>query len=64
MITTLLSDWMKADFDTLLVHLQIDNTSLTIADMTHQCVRLRAINDASHLTDKDKHAHSIFTKRS
>ena len=60
-ITALLADWMKADFDTLLVHLQIDNTSLTIADSTDTHVRLRAINDASHLTDKDRHGHSIFT---
>ena len=60
-ITSLLADWMKADFDTLLVHLQIDNTSLTIVDATDKHVRLRAINDVSHLTDKDKHAHTIFT---
>ena len=62
-ITALLADWMKADFDTLLVHLQIDNTSLTVADFTEKRLRLKAINDTSHLADKDKHGSTIFTKR-
>jgi probable phosphoglycerate mutase len=61
-ITALLANWMKADFDTLLVHLQIDNTSLTIVDSTKIRTKIRAINDASHLPDKDKHAHTIFSR--
>ncbi|OIO36283.1 MAG: hypothetical protein AUJ72_05960, partial [Candidatus Omnitrophica bacterium CG1_02_46_14] len=48
-ITALLADWLKADFDHLLIHLQIDNTSLTMVDETETRTRLRFINDTSHL---------------
>lgn len=63
-ITALLSDWLKADFDHLLLNLQIDNTSLTIVDQTEKRVRLRTINDVSHLSEKDKHEFTVFSKRS
>lgn len=53
-ITALLSDWLGADFDHLLLNLQIDNTSLTIVDETKKRVRLQTINDASHLAAKDR----------
>lgn len=62
-ITALLSDWLKADFDHLLLNLQIDNTSLTIVDETEKHVRIRTINDTSHLTEKDKNEHTVFNKR-
>ena len=61
-ITALLADWLEADFDRLLVSLQIDNTSLTMAEVTDKHLKLRAVNDTTHLTDKDKHAHTIFTR--
>ena len=60
-ITALLAKWMKADFDTLLVHLQIDNTSLTIVNHSEKNVKLRTINDTAHLADKDKHGSTIFS---
>jgi phosphoserine phosphatase len=63
-ITALLAHWMEADFDKLLVCLQIDNTSLTMVDIAGKYLRLRSISDTTHLTDKDKHAHTIFTKHS
>ena len=54
-ITALLSDWMKADFDTLLLNLQIDNTSLTFVEATDTRVYLNVINDTEHLSWKEKH---------
>lgn len=48
-ITALLADWLKADFDHLLINLQIDNTSITMVDETDKKTRLKFINDASHL---------------
>jgi broad specificity phosphatase PhoE len=52
-ITSLLAGWLKADFDTLLLNLQIDNTSLTIAEATDKKVRLMTVNDATHLSPRD-----------
>ncbi|MBI4352723.1 MAG: histidine phosphatase family protein [Candidatus Omnitrophica bacterium] len=50
-ITALLADWLRADFDHLLLNLQIDNTSLTMADVTERHARLKFINDATHFWD-------------
>ena len=63
-ITALLSEWLKADFDNLLLHLQIDNTSLTVADETEKLVRLKIINDTSHLNETQKYELHGFSKRS
>ena len=63
-ITALLSDWLKADFDHLLLNLQIDNTSIVVVDETDKRVRLKTINDTSHLTEKDRHDFTVFNKRS
>lgn len=56
-ITALLADWLKADFDRVLLNLQIDNTSVTVVDETDARVRLLSINDTSHLTEKDRSEH-------
>ena len=63
-ITALLSEWLKADFDHLLLNLQIDNTGLTCVDETDRRTRLRTINDTSHLTEKHKNEFTVFNKRS
>ncbi len=63
-ISALLADWLKADFDNLLLNLQIDNTSITFVEETDKRVRLRSINDTSHLTDRHRNASTIFTQRS
>jgi len=63
-ITALLADWLKADFDHLLLNLQIDNTSVTTVDETDKKVRLRCINDTSHLSRNSKNGFTIFSKRS
>ena len=63
-ITALLSDWLKADFDNILLNLQIDNTSLTVVDETEKRVRLKTINDTSHLTEKQKNEFHGLSKRS
>ncbi|MBI3316109.1 MAG: histidine phosphatase family protein [Candidatus Omnitrophica bacterium] len=63
-ITALLADWLKADFDNLLINLQIDNTSITIVEETESRVRLKCINDASHLNGKQRIDHTLFSKRS
>lgn len=62
-ITALLSNWLKADFDNLLINLQIDNTSITMVDETDAKTRLKFINDASHLDKYAKNDTSIFNKR-
>ena len=48
-ITALLADWLKADFDNLIVNLRLDNTSVTLVDETEKRVRVHCVNDASHL---------------
>jgi broad specificity phosphatase PhoE len=53
-ITAILAHWLKADFDNLLLNLQIDNTSLTMADATETRVRLKCINDTAHLLKKQR----------
>ena len=62
-ITAMLSEWLKADFDHLLLNLHLDNTGVTIVDETDKRVRLRTINDTSHLTEKHKNEHTVFNKR-
>jgi broad specificity phosphatase PhoE len=61
-ITALLADWLGADFDKILLHLQIDNTSLTIVDHTKERYIIRAINDTAHLTSKDR-LDELFRKQ-
>lgn len=63
-IVAMLAQWLKADFDTLLINLQIDNTSLTGVEYSDHRIRLRFINDTAHLTDKHKNDFTIFSKRS
>lgn len=62
-ITALLADWFKADFDHLLINLQIDNTSITMVEETAKRTRLLLINDTSHLGGKGKSGPSIFNKQ-
>lgn len=62
-ITALLADWLKADFDNVLLCLQIDNTSLTFADLTEKRARLWVINDTDHLAKKDKNDERFIRKR-
>ncbi len=61
-ITALLADWLKADFDRLLIHLQIDNTSLTIVHETDKHARLSFINDNSHIPLGMRNESTIFFK--
>lgn len=63
-ITALLSDWLRADFDTILLSVQIDNTSLTFVDMTEKRARLWVINDTDHLAKKDKNDERFIRRRS
>ncbi len=63
-ITALLADWLKADFDNLLLNLQIDNTSLTFVEQTDKKTRLRFINNASHIPEKENYEYHIRNKRS
>ncbi len=63
-ITALLSDWLKADLDNLLLNLQINNTSVTVVDETEKRVRLRTINDTSHLTEKQNYEFHGLDQRS
>jgi hypothetical protein len=59
LLTALLAEWLKSDFDHLLLNLDIENTSLTVAEFKEKRVRLKTVNDASHLigTKKYDNAH-------
>ena len=62
-ITTLLADWLKADFDLLLKGLQIENTSLTFVEVTPKITKLWVINDTDHLAKKEKNDQRFIHKR-
>ena len=63
-ITALLADWLKADFDNLLLNLQIDNTGLTFVEETDKKTRLRFINNTSHIPEKENYEYHVHNKRS
>lgn len=62
-ITALLADWLRADFDRVLQGLVIENTSLTFVDLTEKKARLWVINDTDHLAKKDKNDERFIQKR-
>lgn len=61
-ITALLSEWLKADFDALLLSLHLENTGLTLVDFTGKRLRVRMINDIDHLAYNEK-MDSQFLKK-
>ena len=63
-ITALLADWLRADFDAILMNLQIDNTSLTFVHETEKSTKLWIINDTDHLTRREKNVPAFFDRRS
>ena len=63
-ITALLADWLKADFDTLLLKLHLENTGVTLVEETDRNVKLHTINDTAHLSSKEKSGFNIFSRRS
>lgn len=63
-ITALLSEWLKSDFDTLILNLEIENTSITVADFSAKKVRLRAVSDTTHLGKRERNDHYLFRKHS
>lgn len=62
-ITALLADWLKADFDSVLLGLQIDNTSLTFVDLSEKRARLWVVNDTDHLAKKEKNDERFIRRR-
>lgn len=63
-IAVLLSHWMKADFDRILLNLKVDNTSLTFVEFNARHVVLHAINDTTHLSQKENaRGFTVFTQR-
>ena len=58
-ITALLSSWLKADFDTVLLNLHIENTSLTFAEFTGKRIRVRGVNDTTHLPRNQRNDHRV-----
>lgn len=62
-ITALLSDWLDADFDSLLLRLHIENTSMTLVDLTQKRFRVWAVNDTTHLLRTDVVDGKLFSKR-
>ena len=64
-ITALLADWFRADFDRILQGLHIENTSLTFGDFhARPFPKLWVINDTDHLEQKEKHEQRFIHKRS
>lgn len=63
-ITALLSDWLRADFDRVLKGIQIDNTSLTFVEIASSNVKLWVVNDTDHLAKKDKNDERFIHRRS
>lgn len=63
-ITALLADWLKADFDRVLQGLQIDNTSLTFVALKPTITKLWVINDTDHLAKKEKNDQRFIHRRS
>ena len=63
-ITALLADWLKADFDSVLKNLQIENTSLTFAAVTESIAKLWVVNDTDHLAKKEKNDQRFIRRRS
>lgn len=61
-ITALLAEWLGADFDKLILDLHLDNTGLTLVDETDKKVRVRFVNDCSHLLSKGKNGYSYFNQ--
>ena len=58
-ITALLSEWLKADFDTLLINLHIENTSLAFVEYHGNRVRVRGFNDTTHLPRSQRNDHHV-----
>ncbi len=63
-IASLLTHWMKADFDTILLNLRIENTSVTAFECAGGRTTIHAINDVSHLKDEKTHELQKFAQRS
>lgn len=53
-IAALLSQWLSADFDKILLNLRLDNTGLTLVDCIEKKAFVHSINDVSHLPKKDR----------
>lgn len=63
-ISSIMSHWLKADFDRVLLNFRIDNTSLTIAEFHGPRVILHAVNDTAHLSAREKNnGITVFTQR-
>ena len=65
-ITSLLADWLKADFDRVLQGLHIENTSLTFVEFGRARLfpTLWVVNDTDHLAKKDKNDQRFIRQRS
>ncbi len=62
-IASLLAEWLKADFDTVLLNLRVDNTSVTIVEKNSSRVKIHTLNDVRHLDASDMNHKNIFTNR-
>ena len=58
-ITALIAEWLKADFDTLLLNLHIENTSLTFVEFAEKRIRIRGMNDTAHLPRNQRNDHHV-----
>ncbi len=63
-LTALLAEWLKTEFDHLLLSLDIENTSLTVVEFKGRRVRLKTINDSSHLIGTKKYDNANYHQHS
>lgn len=61
-IASVLSYWLKADFDRVLLNIKLDNSGLTLLERTSMRTKIHAINDISHLSMHDLNEKNVFTE--
>jgi len=60
-IASLISHWLRADFDRVLLNIKFDNSGLTLLERTALRTKLHAINDIAHLAKRDLNEQNIFS---
>jgi broad specificity phosphatase PhoE len=62
-IASLISHWLKADFDQTLLNLRVDNTGVTVVEKSPARIKIHSLNEVSHLGGDDLSQKNIFTNR-
>ncbi|MBF0254195.1 MAG: histidine phosphatase family protein [Candidatus Omnitrophica bacterium] len=62
-IASLLAWWLKADFDTVILNLRVDNTSITAVEESATRVKIHRLAQTAHLSPRDLGTKNIFSSR-